>query len=91
MKNKKTVTPLENYAAIGNDLRASIKLAFETHNISQHKLGKLAGIHPIQIGWFLKGEKTLALPTVEKIALAVKKLEEQRIDANVKKLSKSPK
>ena len=87
---KKAVTPLEDYATIENDLRASILDAYQKHGISQHKLGRAAGIHPIQIGWFIKGEKTLALPTITKLAIAVKKIEEERIAKAAEKLSKAP-
>lgn len=89
MKKKKYIKPLEEYVDIENDLRDSIKQAYEVHGISQHRLGKAAGIHPIQIGWFVKGEKTLSLPTIAKIARAVKKLETERIGRELSKIEKS--
>jgi len=91
MKKSNKITPLEDYISIESDIRAAIKQACETHNVSQHKIGKLAGIHPIQINWFMKGEKTLALPTVAKIAKAVKELENDRVSKEVERITKAPK
>ena len=55
------------------------------HGVSKYKLGKIAGIHPIQINWFVSGEKTLSLPTVAKIAKAVKLIEDEKLKSFKKK------
>lgn len=54
-----------------NDFRELIWNHMESRNVTIHKISKDAGIHPTQLGKFMKKERGLTGETIEKIARAI--------------------
>jgi transcriptional regulator with XRE-family HTH domain len=57
-----------------------VRMEREKRNISQEKLGELAGIHRTYVGMIERGEKNITLLNIEKVASALDLTLKQMVD-----------